>query len=230
MSKKEINDIVIKCWHQQYLGYSMTTKEKIRVCRKEISAWKRNNLTNSAKRIKELKSNIDQTHTDPATTMEQIHIMRKELAREYWNEEIFWHQKSRNQWLNHGDRNTRFFHAVTKNRIARNKLSSIQKINDETIYGNQRISEEEDNYFKNLFSSSKTNNMEKVLSYINHVVTPLMNEVLIRTVSPEEKRIAVFSIGAKRAPGPDGLLGLLRSGRTNYHRGSRTIFQNRCIS
>lgn len=46
--------------------------------------------------------------------------------------------------------------------------------------------------------------MENVLSYINPVVTNPMNEELIRTVSSEEIRTVVFSIGAIRTPGPDG--------------------------
>lgn len=159
---------------------------------------------NAAKKIKELKASIDKAHSDPAISTEQIQIMRKKLTQEYKNEEIFWRQKSRNQWLNHGDRNTRFFYAATKNMIARNKLSSIQAISGEMLYGNQRIASEAELYFKILFSSSNTNDMDKVLSYINLMITTTMNEELIKPVSAEEIRKAVFSIGATRAPGPDG--------------------------
>eukprot|EP00253_Pinus_taeda_P009861 PITA_09861 len=40
-------------------------------------------------------------------------------------EEIFWRQKSRVQWLKEGDRNTRFFHRSTMENRAHNKISSI---------------------------------------------------------------------------------------------------------
>lgn len=201
--KVEIKDIVTNVWKQDCLGSFDTVQDKIKESRKEISAWSRSNPINAAKRIKELKASIDRAHTDPAIDLDQIRDMRKELAKEYRNE-IYWHQKSRNKWLNHGDRNTRFFHAVTKNRIARNKLTSIQTTNGETIYGNQKIVEEAEMYFKDLFSSSNNNDMEKVLSNINPVVTNSMNEALTKKISAEEVRTAVFSIGATRAPGPDG--------------------------
>lgn len=92
--KQEIIDIVTKCCREEYFGFSVTAQEKIKACRKEILAWRRNNPTNAARRIKELKSNIDQAHKNPAIDLDQIRQMRKELAREYRNEEIFWHQKS----------------------------------------------------------------------------------------------------------------------------------------
>jgi hypothetical protein len=37
-------------------------------------------------------------------------------------EEIYWRQRSRINWLQHGDMNTRFFHHTTKDRRRRNKI------------------------------------------------------------------------------------------------------------
>jgi hypothetical protein len=41
-------------------------------------------------------------------------------------EEIFWRQKSRVQWLKEGERNTRFFHRSTMANRAHNRISSIK--------------------------------------------------------------------------------------------------------
>jgi len=41
-------------------------------------------------------------------------------------EEIFWRQKSRVQWLKEGDRNTRFFHRSTLEHRYHNKISTIK--------------------------------------------------------------------------------------------------------
>lgn len=40
---------------------------------------------------------------------------------------------------------------------------------------------------------------------INAIVTPEMNFLLTKDITAEEVRRSVFSIGASRAPGPDGL-------------------------
>lgn len=87
----------------------MPIQEKLRVCRKDISEWRRNNPTNAPRRIKELKASIDHAHMDPLITLDEIHTMRKELSWKYRNEENFLKQKSRNNWLNNGDCNTRSF-------------------------------------------------------------------------------------------------------------------------
>ncbi|KAH7677423.1 DNase I-like protein [Dioscorea alata] len=41
-------------------------------------------------------------------------------------EEIYWKQRSRSQWLKEGDENTKFFHAVENGRRNRNFISSIE--------------------------------------------------------------------------------------------------------
>lgn len=51
------------------------------------------------------------------------------LQREWDNicqqEEIFWRQKSRVQWIKEGKRNTRFFHKSTMEHRAHNKTTKI---------------------------------------------------------------------------------------------------------
>lgn len=42
-------------------------------------------------------------------------------------EEIYWRQRSRLQWLKEGDDNTMFFHAVANGRINKNFIPSISR-------------------------------------------------------------------------------------------------------
>ena len=129
--------------------------------------------------------------------------MRRELIQAYRDEETFWKLKSRNQWLNDGDRNTRFFHAVTKNRIARNHLTTSLNSHGVKIRGNSDISKEAIRYFGELFSSTDYN-PTTVLHNIQTTVTEEMNGVLTRHITEAKIKQALFSIGATRAPGPDG--------------------------
>lgn len=98
---------------------------RIASCRKTISQWKRSAKPNSAIRIQALHHRLDLATRDQFTKPEELLLLRRELNEEYYNEEIFWRQKSRINWLKAGDRNTRFFHAVTKNRRARNCIQSL---------------------------------------------------------------------------------------------------------
>lgn len=167
--------------------------DRIQNCRKIIGDWKRENNLNSAKQICGLMSKIDEAQTDGSMTLEQIYVLRKELILAYQNEETYWHDKSRNQWLQEGDRNTRFFHASTKTRYARNWILSIQGHNAEEIDRNRNIAER---YFTDLFSSSGDHDISNVLDVIPTMFTSGMNYSL----TPEEIRQALFTIGPSKAP------------------------------
>ena len=199
----DFEDVVQKRWNKFEEDYHESVYGRIKCCRRDISEWKRNHCTNSAVRICELSHAIDMAHSDNHTTMDQIYGLRRELLQAYRDEETFWRLKRRVQWLNEGDRNTRFFHAVTKNRVARNRLTSILNTNGEEIRGNTAIAEEAISYFKDLFSSTACN-PSNALHNIKLSVTEAMNATLLQDISEEEIKKAMFSIGASRAPGPDG--------------------------
>lgn len=76
---------------------------------------------NAEKHITELKEKLDDLYTNDDATNEDISAATKELHEALKTEEIFWRQKSRVLWLREGDRNSKFFHAATKQRRARNR-------------------------------------------------------------------------------------------------------------
>ncbi|XP_010513002.1 PREDICTED: uncharacterized protein LOC104788940 [Camelina sativa] len=175
---QEFQDVVQQSWNGAD-STDMSLYERIRHCRKDISAWKRNHNTNSAIQIKELTQEIDAAHSNPSISTDQIHELQRRLSAAYREEERYWQLKSRNQWLHHGDHGTR-------------------------IYGHRQIATEATRYFSNLFTSTPTTDISKTIQNIKPIVTAEMNKLLVSDVTDEEIRSALFSIGATRAPGPDG--------------------------
>ncbi|KAG7599472.1 Reverse transcriptase domain [Arabidopsis suecica] len=200
----EIEKVIKQSWNQSWGCDNASLYERIKTCRKDISAWKRAHNTNAAVRIKELTHALDVANTSSLTSWDDIQSLKKDLLQAYREEETYWKLKSRNQWLNEGDGNTRFFHATTKNRIARNRLTSIIDGHGSVIYGNKEISGEAIRYFSDLFSSNMPSQTSTALRNIKPMVTEEMNRELTRDITVEEVRSAVFSIGATQAPGPDG--------------------------
>lgn len=88
------------------------------------------------------------------------------------------------------------------NRIARNRLSSIRDNKGEIIYG-KRIAGEVERYFTDLFPSSNQTNLDNILRSVKPSVTDAMNIDLMKIVTENEIREALFSIGLTKAPGPD---------------------------
>ncbi|XP_038999467.1 uncharacterized protein LOC120125014 [Hibiscus syriacus] len=80
-----------------------------------IKTWNRESFGNLFGRKKQLKARIHGLQCIPIhNRFHQLELLEAHLLAEYTKiliqEEIFWLQKSRVQWLQHGDRNSRFFH------------------------------------------------------------------------------------------------------------------------
>lgn len=101
-------DTINEAWDQT--EFLRGWNQKLGHCRGEIINWKRNNKTNFAVRIAEIRGLIDQAMTDITVSTEYIQELRGNLNQAYRDEEEYWKLKSRNRWLNLGDRNTPFYH------------------------------------------------------------------------------------------------------------------------
>lgn len=58
-----------------------------------------------------------------------LHDLEEQLTREYNSilnqEEIFWFQKARTEWLDCGDRNIKYFHTLTRIKRKANKVEAL---------------------------------------------------------------------------------------------------------
>lgn len=142
-------------------------------------------------------------------TTNEIRQIRKELAQAYKDEEEFWRLKSRNQWLEAGDRNIQFSMLARKTRVARNRIMAIENEQGMVQRGDDAIGQATEEYFQKLFTTTRDDafNYNDVFNNFSARVTEEMNEDLTKPVTEEEVRKAVFSIGPNKAPGPDGFTG-----------------------
>lgn len=59
-------------------------------------------------------------------------------------------------------------------------------------------------FYRNLYSSQGTLNMEQVLCHVPRKVTDEMNAFLCRPFTEKEVKEALFQMSPLKAPGPDG--------------------------
>ncbi|XP_028765313.1 uncharacterized protein LOC114723286 [Neltuma alba] len=123
-------------------------------------------------------------------------------------EEKFWWQRSRVNWLQSGDRNTKFFHTSTLQRRARNKVVKLRKGDGEWIEKEDEINTAFSQFYFELFASEDTRDMEEALQFVQKIVSEDENAMLTRHVTVEEIKGAVFQLNGSKAPGPDGYSGL----------------------
>jgi hypothetical protein len=119
-------------------------------------------------------------------------------------EELYWKQRAKCNWFQHGDRNTKFFNVWATQRKRRNH---IERIHDEA--GREWTKQEDigivfTDYFQGLFSSDGPVGIDECLSILTPRVTGDMNDSLTRPFLPEEVDNALRQMQPLKAPGPDG--------------------------
>ena len=107
--------------------------------------------------------------------------------------------------MKHGDRNTKFFHSKATQRRKKNHISGIQNAYGQWVEELEEVVEVATDYFNNLFSVGKADQMEECLNTVPIKVTDNMQEVLLGEFTAEEVKVALFQMGPTKALGPDGM-------------------------
>ncbi|CAA0805733.1 Unknown protein, partial [Striga hermonthica] len=116
-----------KAWSENVPGCPMIqVKEKIKKTRMALIKWSKLAKSGNALKIEELTLKLEQMRAlGGQVNWDEWEHVRKELEDSHLKEEEFWSQKARLQWLKEGDRNTKFFHAMTLYRRKRNAISRL---------------------------------------------------------------------------------------------------------
>ena len=115
-----------------------------------------------------------------------------------------WKQRSRIQWLNEGDNNTKFFHQKASRRRNKNRITQLSREDGTICEEIDEMQQMTRDFYRNLYSSEGTKNMEQVLSHVPRKVTEGMNAFLCKPFTEEEIKEALFQMYPMKATGPDG--------------------------
>lgn len=154
-------------------------KERIRLCKREMLSLKKSTYGVSISRYKEAK---------------------RKLAKIYHQKEIYWRQRSKQLWLQCGDRNTKYFHNAA---FIRRKNNLIHQLQDDAGVWRDRatgLHELMETYFHTIFSTVGTD-FEEVVNEIPCSISEIQNDKLLEDVSHEKAKEAIFSMDPDKAPG-----------------------------
>ncbi|KAG7537667.1 Ribonuclease H domain [Arabidopsis suecica] len=198
---EEIRCIVDQAWksHQEdsVLG-------KLNRCRAQIIKWTKAQNANSSKLIKEAQEALEGALSASSPDQSLISTYTSSLEKLYREEELFWRQRSRIQWLQSGDRNSAFFHAATRARRAINNVSVIEDDYGHEFHDEDQIAQTISTYYQAIFTAGPRSSNHVVEEALEPKVTLEMNSQLTVTPTQLEIKEAVFSIHPDKAPGPDG--------------------------
>lgn len=134
--------------------------------------------------------------------------LKQVLAIAYRDEEQYWRQKCREEWLRLGDRNSKFFHNCLKGKHLQNRVLMLLDDLDQEQFSEGSKGDIAVEFFRDLFRSLYPFNMESLLQGFIRRVTPEINARLTSPVTAEEIKHAAFTVKGSSAPGEDGLTGV----------------------
>ena len=195
-------------WRDHNEGQSKDLVSKISSCRHEIAAWRKNNPPYGKDKIQDLQRALEEVQSDNDRSEEEILEVSRKLQGVYKDEEEYWHQKIQNMWYSSGDLNTKFYHALTKQRRAHNRIVGLHDENGNWITGEEGVEKVAVDYFEELFSTIFPSGFDSFLSEVASSITPQMNQRLLRATTKEEVRQTLFMMHPEKAQGPDGMTSL----------------------
>ena len=89
-------------------------------------------------------------------------------------------------WYTSEDLNTKFYHALTKQRRTRNRIVGLHDSDGNWIIEEQRVKKVAVDYFDELFKTTALSEFEGFLDEITPTITSQMNHRLIRPATEEE--------------------------------------------
>ncbi|CAM8888030.1 unnamed protein product [Rhodiola kirilowii] len=211
MRHGDFNNLISKCWTEA--GGSSTLGDKLNHCRRELTKWNRQSFGKVGCRISTLKKNIEQLKGQfrSPEVIEKEAELCEELEEWLAREELLWRQRSRVEWLNEGDLNTKFFHQRASHRRKKNSIQKIQGDDGEWITEEVSICDKAVRFYESLFKSDSHNESAdwvEALSCINNRVSEEAVQNLNTPFTALEVQCAIFQLGSTKAPGLDGFSAL----------------------
>lgn len=198
---EEITSLVDASWNSSPLASVIA---KLNACRRNIIQWTKDRNEKANQLISETRVALDAALSSSLPDVPRIEALLKTLTTAYKDEEQFWLQRSRIQWLKKGDRNTGFFHAATRTRRMQNAFSVIEDSQGAEFFEDQEIARVIAAYYQDIFATKSASDFSTIQELLPRKVTEEMNDHLTRLPTTQEIKEATFSINPGKAPGPDG--------------------------
>ncbi|XP_026450741.1 uncharacterized protein LOC113350847 [Papaver somniferum] len=201
-------DIISNSWSVNVVGSpAYKLKAKILSTKKGLRDWNKSSFGNIQTNISTISKEFGDLQISNPTDTSNTSRLKARLEYLYNLEELYWKDKSREVWLLEGDRNSPYFHRVTLFRRKINAISWIKNSSNIILTDRDSIGNSFIDYFKGLYSSHPQQFQDEILADLPVKFLEEDNISLNMPLTPEEIKNAIFQMGGKKAPGPDGFTG-----------------------
>ncbi|MCH85841.1 hypothetical protein A2U01_0006693, partial [Trifolium medium] len=183
------------------------TKAKLQSVLDKVYHWGTTTYGHIPKEIKSTQAKILDLKAQPPDrdNINQIKQLETKMEDLLFKEEQWWAQRAKAHWLQHGDKNSKFFHFKVTQRQRKNKINFIRDIHGTNQTHNKDIQLVFQTYFTKISTSSNPTNMQKTINIVANRVQPQMQDYLSEDFTAAEVSFATHQLKSNAAPGPDGL-------------------------
>ena len=213
-SLDNFDDIIDKAWNINIEGaYQFQLCQKLRNVKTELKKFTKNifgrekiNADNARKALMDCQTMIDQYPDNLSFRAQESDLMINFLEAIIIEEETA-KQKSRNQWLEAGDRNTKYFYNAIKGRRNINRIFVLSMPMGTLTSNETETKAAIIRYFEAMLGTNTPNchpGKDKMQHIVNKRVSDAHFNMLDTPPDDEEIKKTMFSIHSNKAPGPDG--------------------------
>ncbi|GJZ55587.1 RNA-directed DNA polymerase, eukaryota, reverse transcriptase zinc-binding domain protein [Tanacetum coccineum] len=206
--KEEFMALVNQYWGEVDNGCTMFRAVKnMRNLKKYMKnlAWKNGNVFENVKKLRDevkvVQQKIDNDPHNNALKSEEVEILKK-YSKAMKDEELILYKKAKVKWLSVGDRNNAYFHKTIKSRQQRIRVDAMCDENGKRFEGKDVAEQFVKHFHKFLGESKDVKKISNMKSLLQNKLTNEEASNMVREISDEEVKKAMFQIDDNKAPGP----------------------------
>lgn len=201
----EFKQVVGSSWNKE-----ASLKENTTSMASVLGNWNRETFGNIHRKKRRLLARLDgiQRALDVYWNHRLVMLgvkLKEEFDEVLAHEELLWFQKSREEWIRSGDRNTKYYHASTMVRRTRNKIRALQSDSGELLTEGNGLAEHVQEFYSTLFRKDEVCDLSIALRGMFTVLEPPIRNAMISPFSVADVKEALFDMDPFKASRPDGL-------------------------
>ncbi|GKD46609.1 hypothetical protein Tco_1271254, partial [Tanacetum coccineum] len=202
-------DVVSEGWNTFISGIFMfKVIKKLKILKKPLRKllYDKGNIHLNVTR---LRTELDKVQTDLDADPFNLKLRDEEAAYvKAFNDAVlmqerFLQQKTKVEWLKAGDSNSAYFHKVVKGHLSRSRIDAISCSDGSHLEGDHVAAAFVSHYTSFLGQQGVPHLFNNNDLFVNMLYSNVALD-MIKTVTPQEVKEAIFSMGNDKSPGPDG--------------------------
>jgi uncharacterized protein YdcH (DUF465 family) len=203
---QEFGALVKQVWRvrKPWEAVSSNVRNNLKGCQRIMQRWVRKEGGKLEDQIQAKEQELQALQLQPLIEEEQELQLKDDIHSLLEQEEMKWKQRAKENWLQFGDRNTKFFHASANQKFKSHRMEKILDQEGQLFTEHSKIEGAFINYFTELFKAGSDLEVEASSNAIQPKVIAAMNNQLLVDFTPDEIGIALSQMAALKAPEPDG--------------------------